>query len=98
MLANSTQTAKLASIHSPGDRNEVRTGLKKFKGLGQGRNLIKMEIRPGEVQFYLRHGHSLSAIQFISPGMLGQQEVRALCRLKGVLTPQWQTLCFPLEP
>lgn len=90
MLANSTQTAELASVHSPGDRNEIRTDLKKFKGLGQGRNLIKMEIRPGEVQLCSRHGHSLTAIQFIFPGMLGKKEVRALCRLKGFLTPEWQ--------
>lgn len=54
-MCNSTQTAKSALIHSPGDRNEIRTGLKKFKGLGQGRNLIKMEIRPGEVQLWFRH-------------------------------------------
>lgn len=31
-------------------RNEIRTNIKKFKGLGQGRNLIKMEIRPRDVQ------------------------------------------------
>lgn len=31
-------------------RNEIRPNLKKFKGLGQERNLIKMEIRPRDVQ------------------------------------------------
>lgn len=34
----------------PQSRNEIRTNLKKFKGLGQGRNLIKMEIGPRDVQ------------------------------------------------
>lgn len=31
--------------------NEIRTVLKKFKGLGQGRNLIKMEIRPRDMRY-----------------------------------------------
>jgi hypothetical protein len=30
--------------------SEIRTILKKFKGLGQRRNLIKMEIRPRDVK------------------------------------------------
>lgn len=35
-------------------RNEIRTNLKKFEGLGPGRNLIKMEIRPRDVQLCFR--------------------------------------------
>ena len=59
IVCHSTQTAKLALIQSTRDRNEIRTSLKKFQGLGQRRNLIKMEIRPGDAQLCFCHWHSV---------------------------------------
>lgn len=92
---NSTQMAKLVLIHSARDQNEIRTSLKKFKGLGQGRNLIKMEIRPGEVQFYFCHWHSPPS----SSSLLGHWW-RRRCDLFvdcKTVTPEWQTLYFSVE-
>lgn len=71
-MKNSTQTAKLALIRSTGDQNEIRTSLKRFKGLGQRGNLIKMEIRPGKVQLCFCHWHSAP----LNSSLLGHWERR----------------------